>query len=399
MDSFRGEAGSSEVRMPRYVRVNPRGRLAQEHSERSLRAEVVAAALGIAKAEKVNWLVAESEHEAEPCAWAEVYACDASANLSRAEAYKDGSLYGVDAASVFAARCLSAKPGDRVLDLCCAPGAKLCTISDAVGDTGEVVGVDIAEHRLAACRTVLRKYMVGNVRLSLGDGTCWNPSAAQWFSLEPPPRGRGQRGRKKRRFEAEAEAALKEADADGTEAAEVEASQPSRPAPSLQLFDRVLVDAECTHDGSWRHLEKFRTQWGWDTLGGRVPWVRQEGLFELQVGLISNGFNLLKEGGCLIYATCSLCRRQNEDVVAELLKQQPTAALAPLPLRLRDGRGSEVVPAGQSVAPARPSLLESDEPLGQDGRYCTARFDPVTSGTSGLFVACFTKLVTQKQPG
>ena len=41
---------------------------------------------------------------------------------------------------------------------------------------------------------------------------------------------------------------------------------------------------------------------------------RQEGLFELQLGLLSNGFALLKEGGSLVYATCSLCQRQNEDV-------------------------------------------------------------------------------------
>ena len=148
----------------------------------------------------------------------------------------------------------------------------------------------------------------------------------------------------------------------------------------------------CTHDGSCRHLEKFVTQWGLETLspslearaalcasGGRVPWIRQEGLYDLQLGLLSNGFRLLKEGGCLVYATCSLCQRQNEDVVKALLEKEPTAVLEALPCSLACER-----PGG---APARPSLLEAEGPRGEQGRYCTARFDPATSGTSGLFVA------------
>eukprot|EP00931_Biecheleriopsis_adriatica_P083036 TRINITY_DN56558_c0_g1_i1.p1 TRINITY_DN56558_c0_g1~~TRINITY_DN56558_c0_g1_i1.p1 ORF type:complete len:406 (+),score=87.17 TRINITY_DN56558_c0_g1_i1:49-1266(+) len=356
--------------IPRYVRVNPRGRLAQE--TQGERAASVAQALGVTGVQRVDWLPFAAQREAE------VYACAASTNLSRAEAYKDGSLYGVDAASVFAACCLGARPGETVLDLCCAPGAKLCTLSDAVGEAGHVVGVDIAEQRLAACRTVLLKYSVTNVRLALGDGTSWTPSSANWFSLEPPPRGRGQRGRK-RRLEA-------------AEAAEGGSCPPAQSSDTVcdELFDRVLVDAECTHDASWRHLEKFRTQWGWDTLGGRVPWVRQEGLFELQLGLLSNGFRSLKPGGSLIYATCSLCQRQNEDVVSALLQKEDAAALEPLPLQLR-GTSSGPEPG---FAPARPSLLEASKPLGEGGRYCTARFDPVTSGTSGLFVARVAKRVT-----
>lgn len=113
--------------------------------------------------------------------------------------------------------------------------------------------------------------------------------------------------------------------------------------------------------------------------GGRVPWIRQEGLYDLQLGLLSNGFRLLKEGGCLVYATCSLCQRQNEDVVKALLEKEPTAVLEALPCSLACER-----PGG---APARPSLLEAEGPRGEQGRYCTARFDPATSGTSGLFVA------------
>ncbi len=53
------------------------------------------------------------------------------------------------------------------------------------------------------------------------------------------------------------------------------------------IFDRVLVDAECTHDGSVKHLAKFATQWGWDSFERRVldP-GRLSGLQALQRGLL-----------------------------------------------------------------------------------------------------------------
>lgn len=74
---------------------------------------------------------------------------------------------------------------------------------------------------------------------------------------------------------------------------------------SVSLFDKVLVDAECTHDGSIKHLQKFGTQWGWDTFERRVMNPgRLSSLQRLQRNLLVNGFSLLKPGGTLVYATC-----------------------------------------------------------------------------------------------
>lgn len=54
-------------------------------------------------------------------------------------------------------------------------GAKLCMISDLLGDSGSVTGVDIARHRLAACRTMLQKYALGNrCRLFVANGTSFS---------------------------------------------------------------------------------------------------------------------------------------------------------------------------------------------------------------------------------
>lgn len=59
--------------------------------------------------------------------------------------------------------------------MCLSSGAKLCLISDLLGDSGSVTGVDVSRHRLAACRTMLQKYALGNrCRLFVADGTTFS---------------------------------------------------------------------------------------------------------------------------------------------------------------------------------------------------------------------------------
>ena len=54
-------------------------------------------------------------------------------------------------------------------------GAKLCMLSDLLGDSGSLTGVDVARHRLAACRTMLQKYALGDrCRLFVADGTSFS---------------------------------------------------------------------------------------------------------------------------------------------------------------------------------------------------------------------------------
>lgn len=55
-----------------------------------------------------------------------------------------------------------------------------------------------------------------------------------------------------------------------------------------------------------------------------------EKLYQLQFDLLSRGFELLAEGGILIYSTCSLSRRQNEDVICKFLEKWQGMA-RPLP--------------------------------------------------------------------
>ena len=128
----------------------------------------------------------------------------------------------------------------------------------------------------------------------------------------------------------------------------------SAPPPG-PLYNRILVDAECTHDGSLKHIAKFANQWGWSTFERRVPWLAPEKIAEvtgLQRALLWNGFRLLEPcrvppshvhgarpgnpmhssafASSLVYSTCSLSRSQNEDVVSWLLSIAPTARVVPI---------------------------------------------------------------------
>ena len=100
--------------------------------------------------------------------------------------------------------------------------------------------------------------------------------------------------------------------------------------PGYAGYDKVIVDAECTHDGSIKHLAKF-AQWGWDSFERRfLEPARLETLSALQLSLLRAGFRALKPGGTLVYSTCSFARAQNEGVVEQLLGEESAASLVPV---------------------------------------------------------------------
>lgn len=358
--------------IPRYIRLKP----GCESQLPEIEAE-----LGC-KLEKVVWLPG-------------FFAIPPHIQIAGSKAYRSGKIYGMDVASGAAVVALKVSSGDHVLDLCAAPGAKLCMLSDLLGTSGSLTGVDIAKHRLAACRTMLQKYALGDCcRLFVADGTtfsllplrshvdvksCATDSEGianiftEWISK------RSWKDRKN---------AIKARNANGSCAtSEPELIFYGKHSgvvglcrnelfnavddidPSNSGYDRVLVDAECTHDGSIKHIQKFE-YWGWKTLQRRVLDVkRTDNLMHLQLGLLTNGFRLLKVGGSLVYSTCSLTLAQNEDVVEQFLLINPSAELQAVDTAVNWCCRSGRIPK-------------------------TLRFDPKTSQTSGLFIAKFSKLAT-----
>ncbi|TIO99642.1 MAG: RsmB/NOP family class I SAM-dependent RNA methyltransferase, partial [Mesorhizobium sp.] len=87
-------------------------------------------------------------------------------------------------------------------------------------------------------------------------------------------------------------------------------------------FDRVLVDAPCSGTGTWRRNPDAR----W-----RAP--EEQGLAKLvplQARILASAARLLKPGGRLVYATCSMLPEENEEQVAAFLAAHPAFRVVPL---------------------------------------------------------------------
>ncbi|KAG0370214.1 hypothetical protein BGZ54_007225 [Gamsiella multidivaricata] len=392
--------------LPRYVRLNPDPHL-------TITPEALEKELGT---------------KVEPVPGLEAF-CRLSGHvkLRNTQAYKDGRIFGMDLSSGIAVYALDIQPGDHVLDICCAPGAKLCMIaglltnsghvrSDRLRDgnqlrmdiTGTVTGIDISPHRLSTCRSLLKRHKLQQcARLFQADGTTFGvmrPSAIDTIrarimagkksstqegqSAQPAKRSLredGQNGEEAQESMAQAaldgdvghealqqfhtnysmddEGSVKrqkatlaalssmssqqdEGQATTFNGTEIESNQEKltpfyapkilRSDPQLggegYKYDKVIVDAECTHDGSIAHILKYEA-WGWDSFHKNfMAQDRLDSLSGLQRGLLLNGFRLTKAGGIVVYSTCSLSRAQNEDIVAWFLaKMRGRAVLEPLP--------------------------------------------------------------------
>ena len=165
----------------------------------------------------------------------------------------------------------------------------------------------------------------------------------------------------------------------------------------IKPFDYVLVDAECSTDGSLKHMRERlkaaaaavdRARSVTDQNGEQVPVAVQAQpheesnplltdtqqlteLVALQKRLLGSGFRLLKPGGTLVYSTCSFSVQQNEDVVRWLLTEHPSqAVLIPVefPVSSSSSRNPFIV-AGKLEGTVRlyPTLLHHPmHPLQED---------------------------------
>ena len=89
----------------------------------------------------------------------------------RTTAFQSGAISIQDEASQIIPLLLGANAGDRVLDLCAAPGGKTATLVRAAGQQGIVVAADVHAHRLVAMRSQFQRLKIGGVRFIELDAT------------------------------------------------------------------------------------------------------------------------------------------------------------------------------------------------------------------------------------
>ncbi|MDP2897405.1 MAG: 16S rRNA (cytosine(967)-C(5))-methyltransferase RsmB [bacterium] len=176
--------------------------------------------------------------------------------LSQLVSFRDGLFYLQDVSATIPARLLAPRPGQKVLDLCSAPGGKATHIAELMGNRGLIVACDIDEGKMSLLRDNIQRLGTTVVRPLLAQGT-------------------------------QIESVLKPG------------------------FDRVLIDAPCSNTGVLRR--RVEARW-------RLNERDLKALQQLQLRLLSSGCRVLKEGGLLVYSTCSIEREENENVVRAFLK-------------------------------------------------------------------------------
>eukprot|EP01032_Pedospumella_encystans_P025861 gene25861-29215_t len=341
----------------------------------------------------------------------------------------ENGLYPMDIASTIAVMVLGLSADSRtsVLDLCCCPGSKLSSIAEKISPESIVVGVDISESRLNVCKSLLRTWSEPLTRFQQkesarqlifhGDGTsfCDTSTGRLVYDSSIIKEEIAMFGGIKKRNKSYIKREQKRLKA-------LESSMCGEPSVTENTIDRilpssynyVLVDAECTHDASYKHMQFIPANADGDAesdadreheqsttaqhVGRKRPHdkpqaslshgtdttdnVSSDALRELQRSLLLNGFRNLKPGGVLVYSTCSQAREQNEDIVQWFLQTvKEEAELVSVLDTLRD-----VLPA-LPVAPAS----SFDSPVGKIEAFGTAEFrfalgaaDPASSATCPL---------------
>ena len=182
------------------------------------------------------------------------------------ELVAQGQIYLQDEASQLVATVVDAQPGERVLDLCAAPGSKTTLISDRLNSAvvpTMIVASDLHEHRLKTVISSSKLQGSTNINCLALDGL--------------------------------------------------------RPLPFTEkAFDRVLVDAPCSGTGTLRRNPEIR----W-----RISPADIEDLSRRQKQLLSHAARVVRPGGRLIYSTCSVEPDENEEVVQTFLENNEAFTL------------------------------------------------------------------------
>ncbi|MFD2204393.1 RsmB/NOP family class I SAM-dependent RNA methyltransferase [Kiloniella antarctica] len=182
--------------------------------------------------------------------------------------YERGEFEIQDAGSQVLSVMVAVEPGQRVVDFCAGAGGKTLAMASEMDNRGQLVACDVHNKRLGRAAQRLKRAGVFNAERKV-------------LESERDPWVKKNKGK----------------------------------------FDRVLIDAPCSGTGSWRRAPDSK-------------WRRDETdlaeLVALQESILTSAARLVKPGGRLVYATCSLLPCENEEQIAGLLRSRPDFKLIPI---------------------------------------------------------------------
>ena len=175
------------------------------------------------------------------------------------QAYQSGWFYVQDESAMLAAYLLRPQPGKKVLDFCAAPGGKTSHIAQLMGNTGQIIAVDVSQDRVRRIAENCQRLGISTVQVHVADAA----NASLDFAKDA---------------------------------------------------DYVLVDVPCSGFGVLRRRPDVR----WNKTPNQL-----DELAQLQFKILQNAARKVKQGGVLVYSTCSTEPEENEMVIRRFLKANP----------------------------------------------------------------------------
>ena len=209
-------------------------------------------------------------YDLEPVPWIDnAFEYEDSVSPAKHPYYFAGMYYLQEPSAMTPANLLPIEPGDRVLDLCAAPGGKATELGAKLNHTGLLVANDISNSRAKALLKNIELFGIPNVLVT----------------SEPP-----------------------------------EKLAEKFPA----FFDKILIDAPCSGEGMFRKNPGMMKDW--ETYGPK----HYSGL---QQSIVPHAIRMLKPGGMLLYSTCTFSPEENEGSVKFMLDLDPDLEVVDIPNR------------------------------------------------------------------
>lgn len=171
--------------------------------------------------------------------------------------YRSGKFTVQSLSSIMAVSALGPEPGDKVLDMCAAPGGKTAMMAEMMDNCGSITACDIHPHRLGLISASAERLGIDIIETRLADGTKYDEALAE-------------------------------------------------------QFDCVLADVPCSGLGVMSTKPEIRFHIDDESIA-KLP--------EIQKDVLGNAVRYAKPGGKICYSTCTLNRPENEDIIDDLMSK------------------------------------------------------------------------------
>jgi 16S rRNA (cytosine967-C5)-methyltransferase len=183
--------------------------------------------------------------------------------IEKSKEFNEGLFTIQDESSMLVAKVLSPAPGDKIIDLCSAPGGKTTHMAQLMGNKGEITAFDVHEHKLTLVNENANRLGINIIKTYLKDATVYIDEFKEYA-------------------------------------------------------DKVLIDAPCSGLGLIRKKPEIR----WNITMEAILELQK-----IQTAILQNASKYVKKDGVIVYSTCTITSEEDEQIIDKFLEENPNFEL------------------------------------------------------------------------